>query len=78
MGQDAANLQGQMAPLHAQLQASAAQAVADLRESAAKQRQAQEEYLARGTYKEEGGSAEDELSRQLRGTADIPTSMQGM
>ncbi|OBT43726.1 hypothetical protein VE00_05593 [Pseudogymnoascus sp. WSF 3629] len=73
------SLQSQMAPLQAQLQASAAQAVADLRESAAKQRQVQEEYLARGTYKGEGeGAAEEELSRQLQGSADIPGGMGGM
>lgn len=73
------SLHSQMAPLQAQLQASAAQAVADLRESAAKQRQVQEEYLARGTYKGEGeGAAEEELSRQLQGSADLPGGMGGM
>ncbi|OBT62197.1 hypothetical protein VE03_08347 [Pseudogymnoascus sp. 23342-1-I1] len=76
--QQSASLQSQMAPLQAQLQASAAQAVADLRESAAKQRQVQEEYLARGTYKGEGeGAVEEELSRQLQG-GDIPGGMGGM
>jgi hypothetical protein len=77
--QQSSSLQSQMAPLQAQLQASAAQAVADLRESAAKQRQVQEEYLARGTYKGEGeGAAEEELSRQLQGSADIPGGMGGL
>ncbi|OBT51201.1 hypothetical protein VE04_09325 [Pseudogymnoascus sp. 24MN13] len=77
--QSGSSLQSQMAPLQAQLQASAAQAVADLRESAAKQRQVQEEYLARGTYKgERAGAAEEELSRQLQGSADIPGGMGGM
>lgn len=84
MGQDQTRqMQEQMSgPMH-DLQARAAAAVVDFKESVEKRRQEHEDYLTRNVYKQsEERNPEEELTRQLQnasadGTGVMP-SMQDM
>lgn len=80
MGQDQTRqMQEHMpGPIH-DLQARAAAAVVDFKESVEKRRQEHEEYLARNSYKQsDERNPEEELTRQLQNASQDGPGMQGM